>query len=854
MKTTLKKISLILITIIGFSSCNVVKRVGENEYLLTDATVRVNDKVNRKEEINNVLTQKKNATLPLVNYPLRLHIYNLARENRDSLFEAWLDKNPKRRERKTKRLSAKQLAKLKETALGFNSWLRKTGEAPVILDSLRTLKSKSNLEKYFFKNGWFDRVVTYDIDKKSNKRATITFDVKTGEPYIIDSLSTRITSKVIDSLYLSSKRESFIKKGNQFKAADFENERKRLNSKFRNSGVYHFSQDYIRFVQDTIGSTKKVNVEVEIGDRIIRNEDSIARIPFKIYTLKEVNIITDDAFEHRGKSFQDSIKHEGYNLYSYGEEIKYRPQALTDAVLIAKGEIFKDIDRTRTYRYLNELKTFKYPNINYVVNEQDSTLTANISLSPKKKYGLGFDVNVSQSNIQTVGLSFSASLLTRNVFRGAETLEISAIGAIGSSKDGGSNEDQQFFDINEIGADVKLTLPRLFFPLNTDRVIPKHMSPSTRVSLGFTSQTNIGLDKQTVNGIFNYKWFSSDRVTNNLDLFNTQYVRNLNPGNYFSVYQNSFDRLENIALDEYNTPSSYIAVDADGNESLIQDTSDDFMNLVLQDASFQSSNPEEYQEVNNIKERKDRLTEDNLIVASNFSYAINKKESVFDEEFSIFKVKVELAGNILSSASNLLGLQKNSNDRYEVFGVAFSQYVKTEFDYIKYWSVGGNNVIALRSFFGIAIPYGNSNSIPFSKSFFAGGTNDNRAWTAYNLGPGSSDSNNQFNEANMKIALNLEHRYNIFGSLDGAFFIDIGNIWNVLDDVDDPNATFSGFNSLKDIAIGSGFGLRYDFGFVVGRFDIGFKTYDPSYKDANRWLNDYNFSNAVYNIGINYPF
>ena len=180
MKTTLKKISLILITVIGFSSCNVVKRVGENEYLLTDATVRVNDKINRKEDINNVLSQKKNVTLPLINLPLRLHIYNLARENRDSLFEAWLDKNPKRRERKTKGLSAKQLAKLKETALGFNSWLRKTGEAPVILDSLRTIKSKVNLEKYFFKNGWFDRVVTYDIDKKENKRANITFNVKTG--------------------------------------------------------------------------------------------------------------------------------------------------------------------------------------------------------------------------------------------------------------------------------------------------------------------------------------------------------------------------------------------------------------------------------------------------------------------------------------------------------------------------------------------------------------------------------------------------------------------------------------------------------------------------------------------------
>src|SRR5690606_2277881 len=139
------------------------------------------------------------------------------------------------------------------------------------------------------------------------------------------------------------------------------------------------------------------------------------------------------------------------------------------------------------------------------------------------------------------------------------------------------------------------------------------------------------------------------------------------------------------------------------------------------------------------------------------------------------------------------------------------QYIKTEFDYIKHWDLGKKNVLAFRSFFGIAIPYGNSNSIPFSKSFFAGGTNDNRAWTAYRLGPGSSDSNNEFNEANLKLAFNIEHRFNIFEDIYGALFIDAGNIWNALDNIEDEKATFTSLNDLKDIAIGSGFGLRYDF-------------------------------------------
>ncbi|NNL80302.1 MAG: BamA/TamA family outer membrane protein [Flavobacteriaceae bacterium] len=849
MKYPVKYILLTLVLIGTFTSCNVVKRVGENQFLLTDAAIEIDGKKTNREEINNLLYQRRNTRV--LGVPLRLHIYNLARPNRDSLFEAWLDKNPKKRARMNRRYSKKQVDKLKESALGFNNWLKNTGEPPTIIDSVRTNKSVQNLKDYYFINGWFDREVSYKLDTVANKRAKLTYSVAPGEPYFIDSVSVNIASNLIDSLYTLSKDKSLIKSGQQFKVLDFEKERERLNDDFRNLGVFHFSEDYIEFENDTIGKNKKVDVAVQIKNRIIRNEDSTARVPFKMYNIRDVNIITDDAFENRGKTFSDSISYENYKIWSYGK-MRYKAKALTDAILISKGKIFRDIDRTYTFRYLNELQTFKYPNIEYVENEEDTTLTANIYLSPRKKFGLGFDFNISQSNIQTVGLSFSTSLLTRNVFRGAETLEISAIGSIGASKDGSEN-DQQFFDINEIGANLRLTIPRFFFPINTEKIIPKYMSPSSRVSLGFTSQANIGLDKQTVNGILNYRWYPSQSVTNGLDLFSAQYVRNLNPGNYFSVYQNSFNRLEDIAVDVYNTPSEFIET-VNGEDQLIQDSADEFIDLVLADSGFETSNPDDYQQVNNINERKERLTENNLIFATNFSYSKDKRENVFDEDFSIFRFKVEFAGNLLSTISKLIGEQQNSDDKYELFNVAFSQYAKTEFDYIKHWDLGRQNVFAFRSFFGIAIPYGNSTSIPFAKSFFAGGTNDNRAWTAYNLGPGSSDSNDEFNEANLKLALSMEYRFNLFGRMNGALFIDAGNIWNVLDDVETPGATFDGFGSLKDIAVGSGFGMRYDFGFFVLRGDIGFKTYDPSYQLGNRWFNEFNFANAVYNVGINYPF
>ncbi len=833
-----------------FMACDAVKRVEATDYLLTENSFFINGQKKKSEELTNLSFQKKNVSL--LGAPLRLHIYNLARPHKDSIFEAWLQKNPKRKQRLISKLSEKQLNQLKTSAIGFNRWLKNTGEAPVLLDSLKINKTKLNLERYYFANGWFDRTVNYKVDTVGVKRAALRFEIETGTPYSIGVLSERIDSPVIDTLYNNLKSGSYLKKGDQFKISNFDNERSRLTTAFRNSGAYHFSEQYIRYENDTIGIKNKVNVKMNIQDRIIRNDDSIVRVPFQTYRIKDVNIYTDATFENRSKTVSDSVSYNNYNVYAY-RKLKYRPEALTDAVLITKGGLFKDLDRARTYRYLNELKTFKYPNIEYVENPQDTTLTANIYLTPKKKYGLGFDVSVSQSNIQKVGLSFTTGIVIRNIFKGAETLQISGLGAIGASKDGASAEDG-FFDINELGADIKLNIPRLFFPLNTDKIIPKYMSPSTQISTGFTGQTNIGLDKQTFNSVFRYKWFPSEKVTNTLDLVNLQYVRNLNPTNYFSVYQNSFNRLQSIALDSYSTPAGFFNTDANGQQSLLKSRADEFINLVNEDVLYKNSNPNEYQTVRNIQERKSRLVQDNFILASNFNYVRNSRENPFDTNFSIFRVKFELAGNLLYTASKLLNLENNSEGAYKVSGVPFSQYIKSEIDHIKLWNLGRSNVLALRSFFGIAIPIGNSTSIPFSKSFFAGGSNDNRAWTAYNLGPGRSDNNNEFNEANLKLAFSLEYRYNLFGNLNGAFFMDAGNIWNVLDDVTDTKANFDTIRSLEDIAVGAGIGLRYDFSFFILRFDTGFKAYEPTFGDQNRWLNNFNFSKAVYNIGINYPF
>ncbi|WP_246293564.1 MULTISPECIES: BamA/TamA family outer membrane protein [Winogradskyella] len=783
-------------------------------------------------------------------FPLKLHIYNLARPNIDSVLNANILSDSSKVKRRIALLSKKQFYKQLKTQRDFNAWLKRTGEAPVIYNEDKTIKTATNLRKYYYTKGWFNNTVNYEVEKDSNKLAKVTYNVHKSKPYILDSLNPIISSPAIDSLYTKFIAASLLKKGEQFDEQNYESERERINTYLRNAGFYYFAQDYIRYEMDTINTNNKVYTDLIIGNRIIRGDDSTTTKPFKKYTIKEVNIYTDDNFENRFNTIKDTTTYKNFNLYSK-EKLRFRPKALTDAVFINKGDTYSDLARSRTARYLNDLQMFRYPNIDFVENATDSTLTANIFLEPKNKYALSFDSDINQSNIQSIGFSFSSGLKIRNIFRGAETLEITGIAAIGASKSRSSTETS-FFDINEFGGNIRLTIPRLFSPFNTEKITPKYMSPSTAINLSATSQQNIGLDKQSISGVFSYNWYPSNTVTNTLELFNINFVKNLNTDNYFGVYQNSFGRLNAIAR----------AIDYIDDDGTLSDNSlpneyepaDIFISDVLTGNTSLTSSDDDYVTINNIEERKERLTENNLIFSTSFDYKKDRRKNIFDNDFSVFKWRIELAGNLMSNISNIAGLSKNDDDNYEIFGVAFSQYIKTEIDYIKYIDLGRQNVFAFRSYAGIAIPYGNSNNIPFAESFFAGGPNDNRAWTAYDLGPGSSNNTNEFNEANFKLHLSAEQRFSLFGNFQGAVFVDAGNIWNVLDNVTEEASTLTNLSSLKDIAIGSGIGLRYDFDFFVLRFDVGFKTHDPSQDVGNRWFRDYNFGNATYNIGVNYPF
>jgi len=847
----LTKVLLISGLALLFYSCNAVKRVDDNQLLLTENTVIADGQEVKDKAALSQISQKPNTSL--LGLPIGIYIYNLADPKPDSTFNKWLHKRPRREENLIRFFSRKQVEKMGKSYVGFNKWIQDNGTAPVIIEREKAQKSLDRLIEYYASFGWFNAKGDFEIipDEKKEKRGVVSYNLQRRKPYIIDSIATEISSPIVDSLFSLSRNSSLIKQGKQFSNNDFVNERDRLSIQFRNSGLYYFDQDYISFQADTVKTGHKANVTYIIPDREITEGDSTRREPFKIHKINKVRIITDYSYENKDKVLSDSTSYNGYELYAY-DKIDYKPKAITDAVSIERGEIFRDIDRSLTYNQISELGVFRYPNIDYQPDPADSTetgLIASILLSPRKKYTLGFNFDVIpiESPIQQFGMGGNASMLIRNVFRRAEILEFSLRGNVGSSKDAADRESR-FFDILDVGGDVRLSFPRILFPISTEGFIKKFMSPKTTLSAGINVQTNIGLDRENSNVVMGYSWKPTRIHTNAFDLFNLQYVRNLNSSNYYNVYRSEYERLNNIAREvgyEFENEDELLVV---------PDETTSFVRLFFQPDNGLDISRAQTDEVLSLEQRRVRLTENNLIMSTSYTWTRDSREGVLDNSFSRLQFKVEGAGNLLSTLSSVAGVEKNSDGNYKVFGVVFSQYAKFEINYIRHWEIDKQNILAFRFFGGIAIPYGNSTSIPFVRSYFAGGANDNRGWRPYDLGPGSSGSVLDFNEANFKLAINGEYRFPILGSIKGAIFADAGNIWNVFDDIDIPSFRFDGFKDLSEIALATGFGIRYDFGFFVLRLDTGFKTYNPALPEGARWFKQYNFSNAVYNIGINYPF
>ena len=803
----IKKVKLILFTFITIllSSCSISKNLIGNEKLIKNNKLFVNDQLVAKDTLSGLFLQKKNSTF--IGIPIGALIYSSSKKNTDSIFNNWINKKNKRK-RLTKIFSEKQVDQLKEYHRNFNEWKKNNGEKIEIIDSSKTLATTKNLNSYFQNIGFLENKVVSEIivDENNTNYADVNYKVTTGPQYYVGEIDTMIESTVLDSLYKINFDKSFLKKNDLFKTKNFELERERLNKLFKNSGVYNFQINSILY-----------DVEIDSSSNIFSLPVKII-ITGKNYTIHKIDKISIT-----------NIKKDG--------NFDFNKDFLNSQIKFKVGEKFNDSLRTLTLQNFNKLDLFSFPSVSYsFIKNKKNKLEANIILNSKKKHAIGFGFDIKQSNIEDIGISFENKFKTRNIFKNGENLELSAVGSIGKSGD---------ITISQLNYDMSLKFPKFLFLGQRINNKPQIYNPRSYINLGASNQRNIGLDRNSLKFDFNYSW---DKENNffNFSPAQVELIKNKRIQNYFNVYSNSYDLINEIAKD-YTNDSKYFI---NGNLGIPNG-----INLFINDALTilkSSINTDDLNKIGYINNRKKRLTTNNLIIGSSFSVSNNYDNRYDKNNFNQWRVKFKSAGLLTNvfMRKNIV----NADGFKTISNIPFSQFFKSELSYIKHWDIGENSTIATRYFLGFAIPYGNSENIPFSESFFGGGSNDNRAWEVYRLGPGSSGAKDEFNEGNFKIALNFEYRFKMLGRFNGALFTDIGNIWNLLDDTDDSSRKFDGFKDLNELAIGSGFGLRYDSGLFVFRLDMGLKTYNPALTKERRWFKDFSLKKAVFNIGLNYPF
>lgn len=827
----MKKLSFYFLLIILFVSCNSTKHVTDEEHMLTHNYFLIDSVKTNANELQKYVLQKPNARF--LGLPLGLYFHNIGNHNKPKTPSNWANENPRSYNFVKNIFSEKQSIAYASSFINLNNWFL-SYKAPEILNDVKVKRTANNLWAYYKTQGYFKSSVTTTTYKDStNKKASVTYYIKKGKPTILDTINIKIASTVLDSIYKESGLGSLLKKGNQYKDQTFRNEAHNIVKLYRNTGIYNFSESAIGFYVDSTRTDYKTNVDFLISsNRLIEKDGRYVEKPFKIHKIKEVNVITDYSFNKRDAKIKDSVSYQGINFLAY-KKVKYNPKYLAQSIFLKPNEIYKDTLNNLTRSHLKSLKNFKSTNIRFsTIPGTDDELKMDLFLAPLEKYTLGLETELTHSNIRNLGVSGKFSITNRNTFKGAELLKMSLLGSWFNSNNGPGWE---------IGADMSIEIPRLVAPFGLSKFVPKEMSPRTLFSVGSSFQKNIGLDRQTFTVLTDYKWQFNPKKRIQLEIFNTQYVKNLNINSFFNVYSSEYNNLNEVAEVYYNDPNKVLDLPSEAVS---------FMNTVATDNGFKASNSDEYNTATNILNRYNIITSDFLIPVIAYSFTYNNQADFKDNNFSFFKVRVANSGNVLG----LLSKDINTNNKKTFLKIPLAQYFKTDLEYKKFWNIGtSNSVLGFRSSLGAIITYDNSD-IPFTKSYFAGGSNDIRAWQTYELGPGKTNTGLEYNVGSLKFLTSLEYRFDVISKLKGALFLDAGNIWDITgSSFVNEDAKFNNLSSLKNIAVGSGFGARLDFNFLILRLDVGFKTYEP-YLTNSKWFKNYNFSNAVYNVGINYPF
>ncbi len=630
--------------------------------------------------------------------------------------------------------------------------------------------------------------------------ASIKYNARVNQAYRMDSIAPFEPDSLPVIKTLNSYENSQLRPGTRYDFEVLQQERVNRESYLRNAGYYFFADRFILFDVDSTVGDHKINVYPTF-------KEDIPKSALRRYRISEVNVNADydwSAVDSVQTYHPDTTLIDNVNFIDGNKN--FRPAVIIRHVGFRPGDIYNRQRELNTLNRLVQLGVFQYVNVTF---EQDSenTLAANVFLSPTKKKSFSVTIEGISTSNNFAGPHLTASFLNRNFLGGAERLEVNLTTGYEWQLGGGRTERLTNY---EVGIESIVTVPRLIQPFKIDYRNSRYI-PVTKFKFGIRAQRRVQYYQMLSSNVdYGFEWRETSTKRHSLYPVRIQYLR-------LSQRTEEFDSLLN------NNP-------------------------YLQ-----------------------RSFDNQYIVGSGYSYYYSSSENKANKNRRhnyYFNGNLDLSGNLLYLTQNLIGSGTDSAGRYNVFGTIYSQFVRASVDFRHYWRMDGNNTLVSRFMTGAGYSFGNSETLPYSMQFSSGGSNSLRAFRARAVGPGSfalQDSVSFIDQtADIKLELNLEHRFAILGPLKGAVFLDAGNIWSFREDPNRPGAKFEWSNVLDQLAIGTGFGLRYDFEFFLIRLDWGLPlklAYQYTDEEGNpknfpiqpwksEWLKKY----LVWNIAIGHPF
>ena len=536
----------------------------------------------------------------------------------------------------------------------------------------------------------------------------------------------------------------------------------------------------MRFTVETLDNERKRIAGLLSDNGYFRfNKDFIHFTADTVMGRKDI-ALTLQLRKYKSNSNSPEVDHTRYLIRDVlfqsndSDRIHLRKQVLLNATAIKEGRPYDASALQRTYNNFARLQAVKYTNIKFAEVPDTNLLDCHIQISTNKPSTISFQPE-GTNTAGDLGAAASITYTNRNLFHGSEQLSIEFRGAYEAITGLEGYQDQNY---TEFSVETKLVFPRFLAPF-LSKSFRRRQTASSEWAVSWNFQNRPEFHRRVFSSAWRYRWSEPKHHLNyRFDLLDLNYV-------YMPWISSTFKRdyLDN----------------AENRNAILRYNYED---IFIMKAGFTVS-----------------YTDGVDAVRANF----------------------ESAGNLLNGVSKGFGFKTNSQGQHTLFNIAYAQYVKLDFDYTHLFQFDKRNALALHAGLGVAYPYGNSTVLPFEKRYFSGGANSVRGWSVRELGPGKfkgTDGRIDFinQTGDVKLDLNAEYRSSLFWKLQGALFIDAGNIWTLRNYAEQPGGQFKFTEFYKQIAASYGMGLRLNFDYFILRFDVGMKAINPAYEsEKEHW-------------------